>query len=142
MAAKKANGKTGKKGDAAAEHRAVAKKIRKGGLKQARPPRYIAIVIIDHTFYHEETQVLRKDWVFWVNMDEVEYQLSFDEWPFEGSQETIVVPAKEPGVYGNWGLSKRYRVDNGAAKGSHKYNPTSGTWNGPPDPPDVSVGDG
>ena len=121
--------------------KAAIRAVRKGGFLQGRPWRYVAVIISAGGFYHESTKVRRHDYVFWVNMDEREYTLTFTgASPFDSQPMTIVVPAKEKGDNGNWGISDRYRVRQDAGLVKHSYDPTATGWNGPPDPPDISVG--
>jgi hypothetical protein len=53
---------------------------------------------------------------------------------------TIVVPAKEPGANGNFGIAGPFQVRNDADTVKHQYQPTAVGWSGPPDPPDIDVG--
>jgi hypothetical protein len=122
--------------------RALVRKVKKGGFVQGRPWRYVAIVIIQGGFYHPTTYVKKGDYVFWVNMDERQYTLTFAESPFDNHPITIIVPAKEPGTLGNFGLSARYRVrDDAPRPDNYAYQPTAPGWDGPPGPPDIGVGD-
>ena len=122
--------------------RVLARRVKKGGFIQGRPWRYIAIMIVQGGFYHPTTYVKKGDYVFWVNMDERQYTLTFTDSPFENSPTTIIVPPKEPGATGNYGLSDRYRARQDASRPDHySYQATAPGWGGPPGPPDIGVGD-
>lgn len=120
---------------------AAIRAVKKGGFVQGRAWRYIAVIVCNGSFLQPSTKVRKNDYVFWVNMDERAYTLTFTGGsPFDSQPVAITVPAKEPGFAGNWGISDRYRVRNDADLKDHPYNPTTPGWNGPPNPPDISVG--
>lgn len=119
----------------------VMKAFKKGAFVQSRPWRYVAIVIIGGACYPSTTHVRKNDYIFWVNTDEREYTLQFlTDSPIENRPTQFVIPAKEPGLAGNYGLTDRHKIRDNAPLTLYPYKLTAANWNGPPDPPDISVG--
>ena len=134
--------RTGKEraGGGASAVKAVTRALRKGGFVQARPWRYIAIMISQGSCYPATTHVRKNDYIFWVNTDEREYLLQFlTDSPIENRPLQFVIPAKEPGSAGNFGLTDRHKVRVNAPLTLYPYKLTAVNWNGPPNPPDISV---
>jgi hypothetical protein len=83
-----------------------------------------------------------RDKVQWVNNDDVGYTLEFayEGWPFEDPPQSVMVPAKD--------RSKVFTVWHQVDKGPYSYRmrkaglaAATQAAQGPPDPPQVNVGD-